>query len=54
MRGKPLTAAALLAGSALMMWSSGAFAQATLNVGACAQLHAYPVQRLLPFPPRVG
>jgi hypothetical protein len=28
MRGKPLTAAALLAGSALMMWSSGAFAQA--------------------------
>jgi hypothetical protein len=53
MRGKPLTAVALPAGSALMMWSSGAFAQPSMSAHA-PQLHAYLVQRLLPFPPRVG
>jgi hypothetical protein len=37
----------------LMMWSSGAFAQATLNVVACPSC-AYQVQRLLPLPATSG
>jgi hypothetical protein len=54
MRGKPLTAAALLAGSALMMWSSGAFAQGTLNVGACAPVARIPGAALAYFPATSG
>jgi hypothetical protein len=54
MRGKPRTAAALLAGSAFMMWSSGAFAPATLNVGRCAPVAYIPGAVLAFFPATSG